>query len=172
MVCRTGERILPLETENAQITRGAELVRHFAKAETCDRQYCAKCGGYLITDHPVWGIVNVFAATLPTLAFAPGVHLNYAETVLPMTDGLPKFRDFTAELGGFGERMAEWNDTAQRGGFGRPSYGSGTCTQVGHRFACGTGRTFFVRKVRRKRSQRPLKIRCIARRRAASAIAT
>ena len=28
--------------------------------------------------------VDVFATTLPTLEFRPGVHVNYAETVLPM----------------------------------------------------------------------------------------
>lgn len=93
--------------ENVQITRGAESVGHFAKTENSDRQYCTKCGGHLLTDHPVWGIVDVFAATLPSLDFAPGVHVNYAETVLPMKDGLPKFRDFPAELGGSGEQMAE-----------------------------------------------------------------
>jgi len=42
--------------------------------------------------------VEVFAATLPTLKFNPGVHINYAETVLPLRDGLPKFKDFPAEL--------------------------------------------------------------------------
>jgi hypothetical protein len=44
---------------------------------------------------------------LPTLAFRPEVHLNYAETVLPMKDGLPKLRDFPAHAGGSGERMQE-----------------------------------------------------------------
>jgi len=43
----------------------------------------------------------------PTLAFAPGVHVNYAETVLPMRDGLPKLKDFPAEFGGSGEAIAE-----------------------------------------------------------------
>ena len=57
--------------------------------------------------HPGLGMVDVFAATIPTLDFQPGVHLNYAETVLPMKDGLPKFRDFPAEVGGSGEAMAE-----------------------------------------------------------------
>jgi hypothetical protein len=52
-------------------------------------------------------LVDVFAATLPTLKFGPGVHVNYAETVLPMKDGLPKFRDFPAEFGGSGEQIAE-----------------------------------------------------------------
>src|ERR1044072_3605170 len=44
---------------------------------------------------------------LPALPFTPGVHVNYAETVLPMRDGLPKLKDFPAELGGSGEMVAE-----------------------------------------------------------------
>lgn len=52
-------------------------------------------------------LVDVFAATLPTLPFTPSVHVNYAETVLPMRDGLPKLKDFPAELGGSGEMIAE-----------------------------------------------------------------
>jgi hypothetical protein len=52
-------------------------------------------------------MIDVFAATIPTLAFAPGVHVNYAETVLPMRDGLPKLKDFPAEFGGSGEVVAE-----------------------------------------------------------------
>ena len=49
----------------------------------------------------------MFAATIPTLTFAPGVHVNYAETVLPMRDGLPKMKDFPAELGGSGVTLPE-----------------------------------------------------------------
>jgi hypothetical protein len=60
-----------------------------------------------MTNHPTLGLVDVFAATLPTLAFRPGVHVNYAETVLPMRDGLPKLKDFPAELGGSGEMITE-----------------------------------------------------------------
>ena len=56
---------------------------------------------------PVIGTFDVFAPTLRTLKFSPGVHVNYAETVLPMRDGLPKFRDFPADFGGAGEVMAE-----------------------------------------------------------------
>ncbi len=55
-----------------------------------------------MTNHPTLGVVDVFSATLPTLDFAPGLHVNYAETVLPIKDGLPKFKDFPAELGGTG----------------------------------------------------------------------
>ena len=53
------------------------------------------------------GRIDVFAATIPTLPFTPGVHVNYAETVLPMRDGLPKLKDFPAEFGGSGESIAE-----------------------------------------------------------------
>ena len=50
---------------------------------------------------------DIAPATLPGLDFKPAVHLNYEETVLPMKDGLPKLRDFPAEVGGTGETMPE-----------------------------------------------------------------
>jgi hypothetical protein len=43
-------------------------------------------------------LVDVFAE------FKPSVHVNYAETVLSMRDGLPRFKDFPAEFGGSGEQ--------------------------------------------------------------------
>jgi hypothetical protein len=35
------------------------------------------------------------------------VHLNYAETILPIKDGLPKLKDCPAEIGGSGETLPE-----------------------------------------------------------------
>jgi hypothetical protein len=93
--------------EAVQITRGAEYVATFAKAPMSERKFCSKCGGHLMTNHPPLGLVDVYAATIPTLAFTPGVHVNYAETVLPIKDGLPKLKDFPAEFGGSGEMLAE-----------------------------------------------------------------
>jgi hypothetical protein len=93
--------------EAVAITQGAEHVLTYAKTELSERKTCAKCGGHLMTNHPPLGLVDVFAATIPTLEFQPGVHVNYAETVLPMKDGLPKLRDFPAELGGSGQAMPE-----------------------------------------------------------------
>jgi hypothetical protein len=90
-----------------RITAGADHVATFAKSSLSQRKYCSKCGGHLMTDHPPLGLVDVFAATLPALGFVPAVHVNYAETVLPMRDGLPKLKDFPAEFGGSGETMAE-----------------------------------------------------------------
>ena len=93
--------------DGVRITTGAEHVGMYQKTPVSQRQYCKKCGGHLMTNHPPLDLVDVFAATLPTLKFSPGVHVNYAETVLPMRDGLPKFKDFPAEFGGSGEQIAE-----------------------------------------------------------------
>jgi hypothetical protein len=93
--------------EAVRVTSGTEHVATFQKTEVSQRQYCSKCGGHLMTNHPTLGLVDVFAATIPTLAFTPGVHVNYAEKVLPIRDGLPKLRDFPAEFGGSGEAIAE-----------------------------------------------------------------
>jgi len=93
--------------ENVRITAGAEHVAMFQKTPISQRQYCTKCGGHLMTNHPTLGLVDVFAATLPDLSFTPGVHVNYSETVLPMRDGLPKLKDFPEELGGSGDTLPE-----------------------------------------------------------------
>lgn len=90
-----------------RVTRGAELVASYAKTPNSVRRWCGACGGHLMTDHPEWGLVDVYAAVIDGLAFEPGVHVNYAETVLPVHDGLPKQRDFPADLGGSGELIAE-----------------------------------------------------------------
>jgi hypothetical protein len=93
--------------EAVRVTEGAEHVGTFAKTEMSQRQYCTKCGGHLMTNHPPIALVDVFAATIPTLKFEPGLHVNYAETVLPMRDGLPKMKDFPAEFGGSGDTLPE-----------------------------------------------------------------
>ena len=93
--------------ENVKVTKGAEHLGSFMQTPTSNRQYCTKCGGHLMTEHPTFGLTDVYAATIPSLAFVPAVHVNYAETVLPMKDGLPKLKDFPAELGGSGEIVPE-----------------------------------------------------------------
>ncbi len=93
--------------DNVRVTRGAAYLARFRKTPTSDRQFCTKCGGHVMTAHPTFGLTDVYAATIPTVTFKPGVHVNYAETVLPMRDGLPKLKDFPKELGGSGEAVPE-----------------------------------------------------------------
>ena len=90
-----------------RITAGGEHIATFQKTSFSERKYCRKCGGHLMANHPGLKLVDVFAATIPTLDFRPAVHLQYAETVLPMRDGLPKLKDFPKEIGGSGEQIAE-----------------------------------------------------------------
>ncbi|RKK03127.1 GFA family protein [Pseudoroseomonas wenyumeiae] len=90
-----------------EVTKGAEHIGTYAKTPMSERQFCKLCGGHLMARHPPLQIIDVFAATIPDLPFVPAVHLNYAETVLPMRDGLPKMRDFPAEVGGSGETVPE-----------------------------------------------------------------
>ena len=88
-----------------QITKGTDNVGSYHKTENSIRKWCKICGGHLMTDHPRWNLVDVYAAIVPDVQFKPGVQLNYQDTVLPMMDGLPKQRDFPVELGGTGQRM-------------------------------------------------------------------
>ena len=93
--------------QSVKVTRGAQFLGKFQKTPTSDRQFCTRCGGHLLTEHPTFGLTDVYAATIPTLKFTPGVHVNYSETVLRIKDGLPKMKDFPAELGGSGVTLPE-----------------------------------------------------------------
>jgi hypothetical protein len=90
-----------------KVTKGRDQIGMFAKTPASERQFCKTCGGHVMVSHPGFGLVDVFHATIPTLDFMPGVHVNYQETVLPMKDGLPKFKDFPTEFGGTGEMIVE-----------------------------------------------------------------
>jgi hypothetical protein len=93
--------------EAVRVTAGEENLAMFNKTPMSERQFCSKCGGHVMANHPPLGMADVYAATLPGLKFSPGLHVNYAETVLPIHDGLPKFKDFPKEFGGSGEMLAE-----------------------------------------------------------------
>lgn len=95
------------KAENVKVTHGAESLGRFNKSGMSDRQFCKRCGGHIMTNHPDLGLTDVHAAVMPDIAFVPVVHLNYAEAVLPMRDGLPKLRDFPAIVGGSGEFVPE-----------------------------------------------------------------
>jgi len=90
-----------------KVIKGADKIGTYHKTENSYRKWCTVCGGHIMTDHPLFGLVDVYAATVPSVPFKPGVHVNYQETVLPMKDGLPKQRDFPKELGGSGELIPE-----------------------------------------------------------------
>ena len=53
------------------------------------------------------GLFDVYPAVIPALEFIPAMHVFYESTVLPMKDGLPKFKDLPEEAGGSGEVLPE-----------------------------------------------------------------
>lgn len=95
------------EPRALSVTRGADRIGVYHRTEGSLRKWCRDCGGHLFTEHPGLGLVDVYAAMLPDLPFEPGVHVNYEDAVLPIHDGLPKYRDFPAELHGSGCLVAE-----------------------------------------------------------------
>ena len=90
-----------------KVTRGANEIVAFHKTVNSHRKWCRKCGGHLFTDHPQWGLIDVYAAVIPDFTHKPGVHVHYQETRLRMKDGLPKMKDLPKEMGGSGQVLAE-----------------------------------------------------------------
>ena len=90
-----------------RVTKGAGNIGEFQKTERSIRKWCQRCGGHLLTEHPTWGVIDVYAAIMPKLSFRPSVHVNYQEKVLPIKDSLPKQRDIPVEMGGSGLLLAE-----------------------------------------------------------------
>jgi len=93
--------------ESVTVTRGADKIGSYAKTEKSHRKWCKECGGHLMTEHPKMGLIDVYAAVIPSFDYRPGLHVFYSESVLPIHDGLPKMRDVPAEMGGSGETLPE-----------------------------------------------------------------
>jgi hypothetical protein len=94
-------------TTAVKVTKGGDMLRSFNKTPKSERMWCSACGGHVMTKHPQWNLIDVYAATVPEFPFKAGVHVNYQESVAKMRDGLPKMKDLPAEMGGSGATIAE-----------------------------------------------------------------
>jgi len=97
-----------------QIVKGLEDIGVFdrnpgTEDETVvsERKWCKICGGHVYTEHPTMGLIDVPAVVIEGFVFDPGFHVHYQETVHPIHDGLPKFKDLPKEAGGSGENLPE-----------------------------------------------------------------
>ena len=90
-----------------RVTKGSNSVGAFSKTPKSTRKWCIACGGHVYTEHPLWGVIDVYAASIPSLDFKPGLHVNYQETKLRVKDGLPKMKDMPREMGGSGVAIVE-----------------------------------------------------------------
>lgn len=90
-----------------QITQGAENIRTYSKTPLSFRKWCKTCGGHIFTEHPTWGLTDVYAAVIPDFPYQAGIHVNYEEATLRIKDGLPKMKDLPKEMGGTGINLPE-----------------------------------------------------------------
>ncbi len=90
-----------------RVTHGQDSLRCTNKSKHSDRQWCAKCGGHVVTHHPDMALTEVCAALIPELDFRPALHVHYQESVLRIADGLPKLKDVPSEAGGSGMQIPE-----------------------------------------------------------------
>lgn len=94
-------------TAAVKVARGADHLGTYNQTERSLRKWCLTCGGHVMTDHPHWGLVDVYAGILSEFPFIPQLHVNYGEAVLRVRDGLPKQQDLPAEMGGSGVLRVE-----------------------------------------------------------------
>jgi hypothetical protein len=92
-----------------KVTKGADHLGSYMKEPqgTSSRKFCKLCGGHVLSEHPKWGITDIYAALLPSVEFKPEMHANYGQKKLAVKDGLPKFNDFPADMGGSGQMLPE-----------------------------------------------------------------
>ena len=81
------------QPDDVKITRGEELLGTYRKKPRSHRKHCTRCGGSVMNAHPDDGYIDVMASLIQDFTFAPLMHVHYAERVMSIHDGLPKYRD-------------------------------------------------------------------------------
>src|ERR1700744_440658 len=56
---------------DVKVLKGADQIGTFNKSANSFRKWCRACGGHLMTEHPQWGLVDIYASVLPELPFRP-----------------------------------------------------------------------------------------------------
>ena len=95
------------KSDAVKVTQGASNIGTYNKTPQSYRKWCKTCGGHVFTEHPGWGLTDVYAAVIPTLPFKAGVHVHYRESLLPIRDGVAKLQDLPKEMGGSGTSVPE-----------------------------------------------------------------
>jgi len=95
------------KSDSVRVIKGEADIGTFHKTENSYRKFCKVCGGHVMTDHPRMRLVDVYANLLRGYTHVPTLHANYASKMVSVRDGLPKYKDLPAELGGSGETLPD-----------------------------------------------------------------
>ncbi len=95
--------------DKIRFVKGEDKLRHYSASGHSEggRYSCSICNGpvgvYLFDA----GLFDIFAGLVRDLEFRPTLHINYENAILPIRDGLPKFKDMPIEAGGSGDMVPE-----------------------------------------------------------------
>lgn len=93
-------------TDNVTISKGEANLGIYVRTEESLRHFCTSCGAPVLIRHPNLGMTDVPGGSVSGLNYEPTIHVHYAEKVLSVRDGLPKYAAMpTAD--GAGELIAE-----------------------------------------------------------------
>lgn len=94
-------------SDAVRVVAGADAVIRFSKYGIATRVSCAVCGGALMTEIEGAGLSDVYPMVLRNHQFTPADHVHYAQRVIDIVDGLPKYKDMPEAAGGSGELVGE-----------------------------------------------------------------
>lgn len=95
------------KSDDVRVVKGEAEIGTFNKTEHSYRKFCRRCGGHLMTEHPRMRLTDVYANLLQGFVHQPTLHVNYANKMVSVKDGLPKFADLPADLGGSGDMLPD-----------------------------------------------------------------
>jgi len=94
-------------TANVVVSKGEAQLAVYQKTEASQRHFCTRCGSPVLIRHPALGLTDVPAGSIAGFDYVPTIHVHYQEKVLPIRDGLPKYKDMPAGAGGSDEQLPE-----------------------------------------------------------------
>jgi hypothetical protein len=93
-------------TDSVTVKKGEAQLAVYKRTEESHRHFCTSCGAPVLIRHPNMGLTDVPAGSVSGLDYRPTIHVHYAEKVMAVRDGLPKYAGMPA-ADGAGEQLAE-----------------------------------------------------------------
>ena len=93
--------------DKVEVVAGQDTLGTWSKSGGTIRRACTVCGSLVLAELPGRDLVDVFPIRLEGRTFRPAAHVHYAERIIDMADGLPKFADLPARSGGSGTMVED-----------------------------------------------------------------